>query len=58
MIDIFVLGLPFFFWLAAFAGIHIAVWVGEGIQRRKVERQAKEFCERSRDRQNDPGEER
>jgi len=58
MIDIFVIGLPFFVWLAAFVGIHIAVWVGEGIQRRKVERQAKELYERSRDHRNDPGENR
>ena len=35
MIDIFVLGAPFFVWLAAFIGLHIAVWTGEELQYRK-----------------------
>ena len=35
MIDVFVLGVPFFVWLAAFIGIHIAVWVAEMLRDRR-----------------------
>ena len=57
MIDIFVLGVPFFVWLAAFIGIHIAVWVGEVLVDRRNTKRLNELYPRDSFHRNESDEE-